>query len=77
MEEVHPQAKSDMLGISMVYERSSHQGGGRAAIGSRVHKASMLNVKRSAKTHLPALPPWYQLGCHGHLFRGSVCVVGT
>lgn len=45
MEEVHPQAKSDMLGISMVYKRSPQQGEGRAAVGSSAHRACVLNVE--------------------------------
>lgn len=73
MEEVHPQAKSDMLGITVVYKRSPHQGKGRAAVGSPAHRACILNVERSAKTHLPVLPPYYQPGCHGHLFM-SYCL---
>lgn len=58
MEEICPQANSDMLVISLVYTRSPCCGTGRDAVGSPVHKETMLNIKWSAKTGLPALTPW-------------------
>jgi len=45
MEDIHPQAESDMMGISVVCKRSPHQGAGSIVVGSPVYKVSMFNVK--------------------------------